>query len=477
MKPHVLPQVVALLLTAGLQAWAEPSIAPNQVSDAAGLLASQLANILIVEQTDTHSSLRMQVGDETTTLVLSPYSLRSEDFEVLVQDANGALRAMDSPPPARTVRGTVKEWAGSIVTGSLVDGRFTGSIRTPDRGVWFLQPAADFGANGQPGIHVFHRAEDVAPHPYRCGFDRAAKRQQVIRIENPPQSSSFGTTVATEISVDSDVEFFVANGSSVAATVDDIESVMVGVDNIFRSQVAISYVLNRIIVRTTEPDPYTSTDSDDLLDEFQDVWEDDFDGQERDIAHLMTGKNIDGPIIGLAFVGKVCDREGLFTNGGYGLSQSRFSGNFALRVALTAHEVGHNWNADHCAEIDSGGNCPASFPADCGIMCACLGGCNGSLTQFGATSRSDIIAHRNSRGCLNFSTIITYVNRAFVGPENGSLSNPYNTFREGIWATDAGGRVIFFGGNTYDADRTTQIVDRPVTLESLPGTGVAIIGQ
>lgn len=360
----------------------------------------------------------------------------------------------------------------------------TATIHTEDNTTRFVQPSTAL----LPGIpnerHIVYQSQDVLPTEFICDVEDENPPQPVaddgidsrLNRPEPPGGRDSVPTLVTEISFDADVEFFVQNGSSVAATVDDIETVMVGVDAIYRTEVNISYVVNRIVVRTSEPDPYTATDPGDLRGELRSHWEDaprvDL---ERDVVHLMTGKNLDGTVIGKAFIGGLCGHDTPFHRE-YGLSQSRWSTAMAFRVALTAHELGHNWDATHCADLPPNGGCPTSWPADCGIMCPGLGCCNGSLTVFGASAREEIRDHRNSVGCLNNSTEITYVNAAYSGIEFGSFLNPYNTFREGIWATDPNGTVVLFGG-TYDADRTISILNRPVTLKVLSGTGVAVIGQ
>jgi len=101
----------------------------------------------------------------------------------------------------------------------------------------------------------------------------------------------------------------------------------------------------------------------------------------------MTGKNLDGSVIGVAWLAVICN-----SSNGYGLSQSRFTSNMTNRVGLTAHEVGHNWNADHC---DGDG--------DCYIMCSALGGCAGDVTRFGSRSIGSITSYRDTRGCLSQS--------------------------------------------------------------------------
>jgi hypothetical protein len=101
----------------------------------------------------------------------------------------------------------------------------------------------------------------------------------------------------------------------------------------------------------------------------------------------MTGKNIVGGIIGRAWLFAICESQ--FSGFGYGFSESRFTSNMVDRTQLTAHELGHNWSADHC-DADS----------DCAIMCSGLGGCTGIGDQFGAQSIADITAYRNTRTCL-----------------------------------------------------------------------------
>jgi hypothetical protein len=124
-----------------------------------------------------------------------------------------------------------------------------------------------------------------------------------------------------------------------------------------------------------------------LLSQFQQRWTTTYAAIPRDVAHLLTGRNVgqaSGGTIGVAYLGSVCNL--VF---GYGLSQTRFSSNFALRVAVTAHEIGHNFNASHC-----------DGQTGCAIMCSTAGGCSGSVNAFSATERAQIVAFRTAAPCL-----------------------------------------------------------------------------
>ena len=131
----------------------------------------------------------------------------------------------------------------------------------------------------------------------------------------------------------------------------------------------------------------------------------------------------------------------------------------------------HGEAAEGCQSM---GNCPVIFPADCGIMCACIGGCNGSLTNFGAASTASIIAFRDGRNCLHAWANVVYVQWNFVGNEFGTMAAPYNTIREGAWGVNPGGTVRIRGG-TYNEGGVLRNLDRPMLLEVWPGAGSVLL--
>jgi hypothetical protein len=56
----------------------------------------------------------------------------------------------------------------------------------------------------------------------------------------------------------------------------------------------------------------------------------------------LTGKNLDGSVVGIAYVSVIC------STAAYGLSQADCCGSLACGADLVAHEMGHNWSASHC---------------------------------------------------------------------------------------------------------------------------------
>lgn len=420
-----------------------------------------ITEVGVVEQSETHTVAEAVIEGEAVRFFLMPHSVRAEDFKLLVVGPDGIPEEIE-PQPSATIRGTVLDWPGSSVTGSLRNGRLTAHVHGGDGAQWLIQPLATVMPGDTTTRHAVYRVEDLLPADGHCGVTHTAREgpAAVAPGDVPPPMPASGGTVLTDVSFESDFEFYDDNNRSVTETADDIETVMLIIDDIYRRDVRIAYVINHIIVWTTENDPYTHTDPADLLDQFRDYWRDRRPHLQRDVAHLMTGRDLDGNVIGFAKIGQVCN-----PHAGYGISQSSWSTNMVRRAALTAHELGHNWDAEHC----DGDN-------DCAIMCSSIGGCTGTMDRFGAEAEDSIMDHRNSRGCLAETRSVTYLDAGYDGLEEGTESRPYDTFREGIWATDAGGSMILRGG-VYDAERSAQIVNRAVTVTAQSGTGAVRIGQ
>ncbi len=322
------------------------------------------------------------------TMVLDLYSLRSEDFRVLVPRPEGMVEV--PAPPVRTYRGALAEWPDSVVAARLQDGQLGALIRTPEA-EWGVQPLSLAVPGAAPGAHVVFRKTDMRQLDVSCGLDMLTVHpDEAVDVKTGgADEGGYGTRVVCpktcEIAFDADYEFYTRNGSSVSNTVADIEYVLNGVEAIYDRDTDIVYTITTVIVRDSEPDPYTSTDAGTLLDQFRSEWNSNQTGVHRDVAHLMTGKSLDGSVIGVAWLSVICN-----STWGYGLSESRFTSNYNYRVGLTAHEVGHNWSAPHC-DGDS----------DCYIMCSGIGGCSGDVTRFGSRSVNSITSFRDTRACLS----------------------------------------------------------------------------
>ncbi len=329
---------------------------------------------------DSYIRAHLVIDGKPTTLSLFRHSMRSNDMSVQVVGDDGVEQEV-APPPISTYRGTLSGFRGAKVAASVNDqGQIEAWIRMPHE-IWAIQPLSDAVPGADPDLHVVYRTSEIIPGDWGCG----TVNEVVEHLHHLPGTPYFGGgPKIAEVAFDADFEYYQLNGNSVPNTVADIESIMNAVELIYLNEVNIGYDLGTIIVRTGA-DPYNSSDPNTLLNQFQAEWTSNQAGVPRDVAHLMTGRDLNGSVIGIAFFNGVCN-----FNLGYGLSQSMYTGNFAARVALTAHEFGHNWNAQHC---DGQG--------DCAIMCSGIGGCTGILNMFGNQAENQITAYANSVNCLD----------------------------------------------------------------------------
>jgi len=375
--------LVALLTPTLRAAQDDPAARARILTEAAERLEVASVRGVDVETITAESRIivPVELDGVVRPLELERRSLRSPSFRLRVQEAHGEFVERD-PEPVRTYRGTVAGQPGILVAASVTPDGGLRAIVDRDGEMFAIQPAAD-GVPGAPTtLHVVYPFEDVRALENRlCGV-LAESGEDGLR---GPGTDARGVVdiYTTEIAFDADVQFYNANGSSVANTVADIEDVMNSVTFIYERDTQITYEFTEILVRTSEPDPYTTSDPSSLLGQFAGEWASNQGDIHRDIAHLMTGRDLNGGVIGIAYLNAICS-----STIGYGLSQSRFTGNFAARVALTAHELGHNYASPHCSG------------ADCRIMCPGLGGCTGDISQFGAASVNFITNFRDRSPCV-----------------------------------------------------------------------------
>ncbi|HMN94960.1 MAG TPA: M12 family metallo-peptidase [Phycisphaerales bacterium] len=331
---------------------------------------------------DAAGSMRLSVslGDEIVEFVLAPRSLRAPGFEV--RGVDGLDAEARAPGAPATWRGVVPGRAGSGIAASIRGGAIHAFIRLDGR-VWGIQPiAADPDGDAAP-LHAVYAADEIAAAPRSCAGGLLPPG-----VAAPPEGGVAGDVdpcnFVCRIAFDADVEYFQANGSSVENTVADIEAILNAVELIYLFDTGISYLLTTVIVRTQEPDPYTTSGPSALLAQFRDHWNAQQQSVVRDVAHLMTGRNLNGSTIGIAYLSVVCNLAQA-----YGLTQGKWSNNFVLRVATVTHELGHNWSAGHC-----------NADPECSIMCSAISGCSGVVTSFNPSTISTIVSFRNNASCL-----------------------------------------------------------------------------
>ena len=373
-----------------------PRLAAQSQDLNAALGVRQFSPAHVLYQGGTESlEVGVLLAGEELELVLSPHSITSERFQLIEQGADGALRTVpyEAPP---LYRGHSEAFGGVSVSAALLEDGFHARLTTPSGEDFWIQPLPP--SAGRAGEHAFFAGSDViCPKDGLCGLEGDA-------VPIVPSSGEAGSSGAgaeglqvAELGCDADFEYYQSYGSSTQQVMNRITSVIDTMNLQYETQTALTHQITAILVRTSPSQPYTSTNSSTLLSQFRSEWNANQTSIPHDVAQLFTGKNLSGSVIGIAYLGAVC---GSF---GYSVVESDFSSTFACSTDLSAHELGHNWNASHC-------NCSTTMNSF--ITCA---------NSFGTSSINAITGFASSLGCLSSSVCSTPGASTFY---NGSGVNP-----------------------------------------------------
>jgi len=453
---------IAAALATNLTAQDGPRPAPEDVCAAFDVAQGTIQRLWVPPLGKGEFRLPVELGGRPHVLALRPHEMRAPTFRLLL-DTPAGVTALPTPPSV-TWRGAALGTPDSIVAATVIDGALEATVRLRSPGtMWAIQPLGPVDAAGWGQYLVYEDTHNVATG-HRCGVTQKVHPRQV-----PAPLARGGAVRIAEIAVDADSNYLSRLGGSTTAVHNDVTGVLNGVDAIYTSDVRISYQITTILVRTSATNPYTTNDASGLLNEFRSEWSNNQTAIVRDVAHLFTGRNISGSTIGIAYLGAICS-----SNFGYGVSQSRYSSNMTNRVALTAHELGHNWNADHCNSSN-----------DCRIMCASLGGCSGVRTSFGAGSIAVIDNFANGRACLSSSAPLTLTslqpNPVFTS--GGQAVTISGTGMVNATSLDIGSsQLVWPGGfriiddNTieFPAPRATNVGAVPVSVANTAGPSNAL---
>jgi len=456
-----------IVLSGLLSAQPAPPTAPQSVLGPFHALAGTLQPIVIPALPPPGLSFPIWLDGGWRTVQLQRRSVRAPFFQLLAHDVTGLIPVL--PPPAGTYRGTVVGFPGSKVALGILGTGLSGVIRlSPGRALMGISPVRLVDPNAPSDLHLVHDARHNAPHPGTCGFTSAPGMSSQIPGSFGARS---GVNDVAELAVDCDYHFYLDNGSSMSQTIQDAETIINACNVIYENDVDISHLVTTMIVRTSAAaNPYSTNSASGLLNQFSNQWNSTHASVQRDVAHLMTGRNLSGSTIGIAQLGVICS-----LSNGYSLSE-RYTNNQTSRTGLLAHELGHNWGAGHC----SGGSC--------WIMCSSINGCGSNLTAFSQSSINTILAYKATLGCLTSgppptpetSTVRNSRRLNPTGSNPGSASNGPALAVRGhrvvcAWAEQQGGssavQDIFAAvsedeGNTFAPMVRVDVGDAPHSADS-----------
>ena len=329
-------------------------------------------------------------------ITLRARDLRSEHYRAQETLDGGVVRELERGP-VRTYKGSIDGMAGGQARLTIDKETFEGMIITPGQ-IFFVEAAKRYSASAGSRDFIVYKQSDLVQDSFgECGVTTLAEKVSTEASRVQPQAplpalnqgsvaeELFTPPRIVDLATEADFEYYTFFGNSASAANNEIISVMNQVEGIYDLQFGLHFTIVFQNVWATSADPYTATASSAALDEFTNYWNANHASVFRDLAHMWTGKSFDGSTIGIAW------RPGLdcpIAQNGYGMSE-RLSVSPG-RFLVTAHEIGHGFNATHA---DAQPGCANT------IMGTTL---SGSTTQsFCAFSVNEIETHANAKvACL-----------------------------------------------------------------------------
>ncbi|MGI8919174.1 MAG: M12 family metallo-peptidase [Pyrinomonadaceae bacterium] len=397
-------------------------------------------------------------------IALTPHDMRAARYRAQEVMDGGVIRELERGA-ARTYKGAIAGIPDGQARITVDSETFEGLIITPGQ-IYFIEPAKRYSAKAGPRDFVLYQQSDLLQGSLgECGVTTLAEKVsgEALRVEsrtgnklstNGVIEELFSPPRTVDLATEADFEYFTFFTSATAAN-NEILSIMNQVEAIYDLHFGLQFTIVFQNVWSTASDPYTTTNASPALAEFTNYWNANHGSLNRDLVHMWTGKDFESSTIGIAW------RPGLdcpLGQQGYGMSQRL--GGTPGKFIVTAHEIGHNFDAQHS---DAQAGCTNS------IMNASL---SGSTTQtFCAFSVSEIEARANLKvACLAQALTpgCTYSLSSFgqsVGSSGGSGSVNVNTVGTNcVWAANSAvSWIIVTSGNGGTNSGTVTFAVAPNT--------------
>jgi Metallo-peptidase family M12/Domain of unknown function DUF11/Reprolysin family propeptide len=373
-------------------------------------------------------------------------------------DSNGRLlEQLQSKPTSGSVQlyrghidGLSQSWVRLATKSDAVHGMIWDG-----RELYVIEPAAAVAdalvgaAGGAPEGSVIFRLSDVLmpPGAAACASDTAAPQQKgaeafdslMHELKNAPvMMQAAGATRRLTISVLGDSQFL-GNYANEQLARDALLLRLNNIDGIFSAQLGIEIQVDGVFVNDATRDPLSdAAGANSLLEELGELRRRSPELRSRGLTHLFTGRDLTGSTIGIAYLDSLCHPEH-----GAALTQSQSAWRDSL---VAAHEIGHNFGADH----DGEGSCPAT-PSSGYLM-------SSSVSDSSSFSQCSLDRMRSRARAARCITGLPPADIALPA-DLGSIRQPLNTtFEWQLAITNVGGLAA--------SDARAQIL-LPTTLEVL----------
>jgi cysteine-rich repeat protein len=332
-------------------AFAVAGLTPAQAAVPASIRRHDVASVegSHIPGADGLTRIKIHGRERSFDLELEPSRVLAAGAETIVIDTRGEHH---EPSTNHLYRGHVAGDLASTVRVALTDSSAIGSVSAAGQ-TWFFEPLRRYehGARADETI-VYNESDiDMTATPGTCAAEEAPLAAMAAPQATTSIVSSAGTSSATtgllELTLVADYAFFQSHGADSAAY---MQSIIDQVANFYPLDISLLVaVVQTVVYQSPGIEPLSSsTAAGTLLSSL---------AAARaahpatlgagDITHLFTGRDLDQNVIGIAYLGTVCDSY-------YASSVAQdFNSNLHLMTILTGHELGHSLGAYHDGEAGS----------------------------------------------------------------------------------------------------------------------------
>jgi hypothetical protein len=321
-------------------------------------------------------------------------------------------------------RGSVLEQPGSRVFLALSSSASRGFIQLPFERDHFVHIVTDAAV---PGSVRVMRGDDLAASgftepPFVCDDPPLATgpdAPQIFGTAGMPPAIGSLTVADCKVAIETDYQLFQKFGSTPALTT-YVTQLIAAVSAQYLTDVQTTLSIAYLGVYTTAADPWTSQDSGGtpsaLLTEFTSHWSGGNWPVQANLAHFLSGASLGG---GVSYVNVLCNQTYGFGVSGningtinWG-SWSNAPGSFTWDFVVVAHEIGHNFGANHthayCPPLDQCySNCTGTTLCSQGTImsyCHVCGGMDNIDLNFHPVN-ANIMRQAVNTSCLGQSTLL-----------------------------------------------------------------------